>query len=83
LIPLPEALQSDLVGSILMVVLGPAGIILAFLGCDLAFRRWRKKNHDGNSIFNISEANEEEALEMKKTLDTNAKSKIKDENKAS
>jgi preprotein translocase subunit SecE len=67
LIPSPEAFQSDLVGSILMVVLGPAGIILAFLGCDFAFGRWRKKNPDDDSIFNVSEANEEVVLEIEKS----------------
>jgi amino acid transporter len=80
LIPSPEAFQSDLVGSILMVVLGPVGIILAFLGCDFAFRRWRKKNPDDDSIFNVSEANEEVVLEIEK-LSIKADGKTKEDKK--
>lgn len=57
LIPSPETFNTDLVGALLTLILGPTGIITAFIFCEIAFRKWKKKNPNDTSVFNISESN--------------------------
>ncbi|MEZ8739267.1 APC family permease [Photobacterium swingsii] len=53
LIPSPELWEANFQGSLIQTILGPLSIVGAFAYCSYAYNKWRAKNPNDNSLFNL------------------------------
>jgi amino acid transporter len=53
LIPGPDSWSENFTGSLIQVILGPVSIVAVFIYCSMIFNRWKAKNPNDNSYFNV------------------------------